>query len=406
MNDDTLPTELCDEIRRRVFAPGFIRLTQSLTREGRPFRISLRPVRLKGEDFFQAEMADDGRTQVRNLSEGPARKGLEDILAQRGKRDLHLVAADGDLHVRVTKKGRPLVSRGKAKAPAGAGPAAAVPEPPAHDRAKRQPLTDFDASLLLRVLGLADDRGAIKPSMRGKYDQVNALLRAVEPLLPETPPASFAVVDCGCGKAYLTLALQRFLVCAKGWPVVRVLGIDRNEAVIASARAMASALGLGPEEAEFRACAIAEADLPKAPDLVMSLHACDTATDDALIAAVRAGAARILCVPCCQHELHHALIGGGPMRAPLRHGILRERLADLLTDTFRAQVLRIRGYRARVMEFVSPEATGRNLLIRAERGLRPGLGEALAEYRSLCAFWGVEPYVGKALVPAEDAAKA
>ena len=400
MNDDALPSELCDEIRRRVFAPGFIRLTQSLTREGRPFRISLRPVRLKGEAFFQAEMTDDGRTQVRNLSEGPARKGLEQILSQAGKRDLHLVTAEGDLHVRVTKKGRPLVSRGKAKASA---EGAAVPEAPTHDRVKRQPLTDFDATLLLRVLGLADDRGAIKPSMRGKYDQVNALLRAVEPLLPDAPPATFTVVDCGCGKAYLTLALQRFLVCAKGWPSVRVIGIDRNAEVVASARAMANALGLGPEEADFRACAIAEADLPKAPDLVMSLHACDTATDDALIAAVRTEASRILCVPCCQHELHHALVGGGPMRAVLRHGILRERLADLLTDTFRAQVLRICGYRARVMEFVSPEATGRNLLIRAERGLRPGLGEALAEYRGLCDFWDVEPYIGKALVPASGA---
>lgn len=400
MNDDALPSELCDEIRRRVFAPGFIRLTQSLTREGRPFRISLRPVRLKGEAFFQAEMTDDGRTQVRNLSEGPARKGLEQILSQAGKRDLHLVTAEGDLHVRVTKKGRPLVSRGKAKASA---EGATVPEAPTHDRVKRQPLTDFDATLLLRVLGLADDRGAIKPSMRGKYDQVNALLRAVEPLLPDAPPATFTVVDCGCGKAYLTLALQRFLVCAKGWPSVRVIGIDRNAEVVASARAMANALGLGPEEADFRACAIAEADLPKAPDLVMSLHACDTATDDALIAAVRTEASRILCVPCCQHELHHALVGGGPMRAVLRHGILRERLADLLTDTFRAQVLRICGYRARVMEFVSPEATGRNLLIRAERGLRPGLGEALAEYRGLCDFWDVEPYIGKALVPASGA---
>ncbi len=397
-NDDSLPVELCDEIRRRVFAPGFIRLTQSLSREGRPFRISLRPVRLKGEDFYQAEMCDDGRSQVRNLSEKAARKGLDDILAQPGKRDLHLVTAEGDLHLRVTKKGRSLVARSKAKAVP-----AAMPEPAAHDRTKRQPLTDFDSTQLLRVLGLSDERGAVKPSMRGKYDQVNALLRAVEPLLPEVPPASFTVVDCGCDKAYLTLALQRFLTCAKGWPAVRVIGIDRNAEVVASAQAMAHALGLAPEEATFCACTIAEAKLPRAPDLVMSLHACDTATDDALIAAVRTEAARILCVPCCQHELHHALVGGGAMRAPLRHGILRERLADLLTDTFRAQVLRICGYRARVMEFVSPEATGRNILIRAERGLRPGLGEAVAEYHDLCDLWGVEPYIGKALAPRGEA---
>ncbi len=402
MNDDTLPIELCNEIRERVFGEGFIRLTQSLSREGKPFRISLRPVRLKGEYFYQAEMVDDGQTLVRNLTEAPARKGLEDILKQSGKRDLHLITTVGDLHIRVTKKGRPLISRSKAKTTKDA-PTPTV-DIAAHDHVKRQPLTDFDAVPLLRVLGLADKEGQIKPSMRGKYDQVNALLRAVEPLLPEVAPPSYTVIDCGCGKAYLTLALHRYLTLAKGWKKVTILGIDKNEKVVASARAMAEALGIS-DEVTFQANLIADAELPHAPNLIMSLHACDTATDDALITAVKTGAASILCVPCCQHELHHALEGGGAMRALLRHGILRERLADLLTDTFRAQVLRICGYRARVMEFVSAEATGRNILIRAEKGLRPGLGEAVAEYHALCDFWGVEPYIGRALAP-RDASEA
>ena len=183
---------------------------------------------------------------------------------------------------------------------------------------------------------------------------------------------------------------------------MRIIGIDKNESVVNSAREMANALGVG-DEVTFQACTINEAELPKEPNIVMSLNACDTATDDALIAAVKTKAAGILCVPCCQHELHHALEGGDAMRAVLRHGILRERLADLLTDTFRAQVLRICGYRARVMEFVSAEATGRNILIRAERGVRPGLGEAIAEYENLCDFWGVEPYIGKILAPRAEA---
>ncbi len=396
MSDDQLPLELCQEIRERVFGDGFIRLTQSLSRDGKPFKISLRPVRLKGEYFYQAEMVDDGRTHVRNLTEAPARKGLEDILKQPGKRDLHLITTAGDLHVRVTKKGKPLIARSKAKAAKDApAPKADIA---AHDHVKRQPLTDFDAVPLLRVLGIADKEGNIKPSMRGKYDQVNALLRAVEPLLPEHSPATYSVVDCGCGKAYLTLALHCYLTQAKGWKKVTVLGIDKNEGIVKSARAMAEALGIG-DEVTFQACLITDAELPPSPNLIMSLHACDTATDDALITAVKTGASSILCVPCCQHELHHALEGGGAMRALLRHGILRERLADLLTDTFRSQVLRICGYRARVMEFVSAEATGRNILIRAEKGLRPGLGEAIAEYHALCDFWGVEPYIGKALAP-------
>lgn len=395
----SLSEALCEEVRSRVFGEGFIRLTQSLSRDGVPFKISLRQVRLKGELFYQAEMTDGGRSQVRNLSEKMARKGVEDILRQSGKRELHVVSTLGDLHIRVTKKGKALVARGRPKATSGETP---PPTVEAHDHVKKQPLTSFDATPLLRVLEIADARGQIKPSMRGKYDQVNALLRAVEPLLPTQAPTQFTVVDCGCGKAYLTLALHRYLVCAKGWQKVRVIGIDRNASVIASAREMANALGVG-DEVTFQACTIEAAELPKEPDLVMSLHACDTATDDALIAAVRTKAAGILCVPCCQHELHHALEGGGAMRAVLRHGILRERMADLLTDIFRAQVLRICGYRARVMEFVSAEATGRNILIRAERGVRPGLGEAIAEYEALCDFWGVEPYIGKHLAPREQA---
>ncbi len=397
MDNDTnlLPEELTTEIRARVFeTPGFIRLTQSLTRGGKTFRISLRPITIKGLAKFQAEMVDDGRTRVRNFDEAEARGGLDEILAQKGRRDLHLITVDGDLHLRVTKKGKVLTSRGKASPTPSEG--VAQPEG-AHDHIKKQPLTAFPAEALLKIIGIADGDGRIKPSMRGKYDQVNALLRCIEPMLPDTPPAAYTVVDYGCGKAYLTLALHQYLVHAKGFRNVAVLGIDRNPDVIASARAMAEALGVA-DEVTFRDCTIAAAEAPDSPSIVMSLHACDTATDDALIAAVRHKAERILCVPCCQHELHHALVGGGPMRAPLRHGILRERLADLLTDTFRAQVLRICGYRANVMEFVSGEATARNILIRAERGIRPAHGEAIAEYTELCAFWGVSPYIGRALL--------
>lgn len=392
--NDLLPEELTNEIRTRVFdRPGFIRLTQSLSRGGKTFRISLRPVTLRGQARFQAEMCDGGKTRVRNFDEAGARRGLDEILTQKGRRDFHLITADGDLHLRVTKKGKILTSRGKS---APAGESAEHPGG-AHDRVKKHPLTAFPADALLKVIGIADGDGRIKPSMRGKYDQVNALLRCIAPMLPSEPPAAYTVVDCGCGKAYLTLALHQYLVHARGFRNLSVIGIVRNPDVIASARAMSEALGVA-DEVIFRDCTIDSAEFPEAPDIVMSLHACDTATDDALIAAVRHRAERILCVPCCQHELHHALVGGGPMRAPLRHGILRERLADLITDTFRAQVLRICGYRANVMEFVSGEATARNILIRAERTVRPAHGEAIAEYLDLAAFWGVTPYIGRALL--------
>ena len=101
----------------------------------------------------------------------------------------------------------------------------------------------------------------------------------------------------------------------------------------------------------------------------------------------------ILCAPCCQHELQNEMSDGGPMRAVLRHGILRERLADILTDTFRAQILRILGYRVNVAEFVAPEATARNLMLRAEYAVKPGQQQAIGEYLELRDLWKVKPYL-------------
>ncbi len=381
--------ELIREINALVFdQPGFIKLTQSLRRGGKLFRISLRPVTIKGETLWQAEMVDNGKTQVRNLDLVQAHQGLDKIIDQRGPRDLTILTTAMDLQLRVTKKNKVLVSRSK--------PQMTTAPQVDHDRTKKQPLTAFDATSLLKVIEIADADGQIKPSMRGKYNQVNELLREIDLLLgTPTTTKPLTIVDCGCGKAYLTLAAYAYLTQAKGFHVT-MIGIDRNESIIASARKMADRLCCS-QEVTFQACSITEAEIPNQPDLVMSLHACDTATDDALIMAIQKQAAKILCVPCCQHELHNALQKGDAMRAVLRHGILRERLADLLTDTFRAQVLRIMGYKAKVIEFVSAEATARNILIRAERGPRPGISEAVGEYQGLADFWGVTPYIAKTL---------
>ena len=133
----------------------------------------------------------------------------------------------------------------------------------------------------------------------------------------------------------------------------------------------------------------------------MSLHACDSATDEAIAFGIENNAAAILAVPCCQHDVQRDLAAARPVHNPtaaiLRHGILRERLADILADTFRAQLLRILGYRTTVIEFVSPDATGRNIMIRAERGLRPGLAEAVTEYTDLKTAWGVLPFLERRL---------
>lgn len=390
-NEETTESVFTPEVAQEIYdlvfnKPGFIKLTQSLRRGGKVFRISIRPVTIKGQRMHQAEMIDSGRTEVRNLTLTKAQQGLEQIINQRGARDLHILTTTIDLHMRVTKKHKVLLTRSQPQRKD-----APIND---HDRIKKQPLTSFDAAPLLKVIGISDSNDEIKPSMRGKYDQVNELLREIDILLPDAEKP-ITIIDCGCGKAYLTLATYVYLTQSRGF-TVKIIGVDKNASVIESARKMTNSLSCY-DDVSFQETMITDANLPQEPTLVMSLHACDTATDDALIAAINLKAEKILCVPCCQHELHNVLERGDAMRAVLRHGILRERLADLLTDTFRAQVLRIMGYKARVIEFVSSEATARNILIRAERGPRPGISEAVGEYVQLKDFWGVDPYIARTL---------
>ena len=296
--------------------------------------------------------------------------------------------------MRVTRKGRALVSRSAEME----REASILP----HDRIKRTPLTSFDSSALLRAIGIADGSGAIKASMRGKYDQVNEFLRIVGDVMggcsAERRDRPFTVVDCGCGKAYLTIALYHYLVHSLGVKDVRVIGIDRRADVVSSARKAAEALDVAdkvefveadlmefkPQESDFRA------------DMVVSLHACDTATDEAMARGVEWKARYVLAAPCCQHELQKALATGSApsdFRALLRQPILRERLCDLLTDAFRASIMRIKGYRVSVVEFVSGEATMRNVMLKCEYGVKPGRSDAVGEYLALRDFWKVTPWL-------------
>ena len=381
-----LPAEPAAEVRRRVCdEPGFMRLTQVGRYGGRVQRTSLRPVRLKGERCFQIETVTDGRTMVRNVAADGLAAALAPLLGAVGARDLHLVTATGDLHVRITHKGRALVSRSKPLS-------REVDEAPDHDRVKSQPLLAFDAGALLRATGIADVDDCIRASMRGKHDQINAFLRLLDGVVADRPDgAPLVLADCGCGKSYLTFAAYFHLTRARGLSV-QVRGVDRNAALVAAARRLAMDLDVARDvqfiEADLASCRLAEP-----PELVLSLHACDTATDEALARAVEWGSRAILCAPCCQHELQRQMDGGGAMRAVLRHGILRERLADILTDTFRAQILRIMGYRVNVVEFVSAEATARNVLLRAVHAVKPGQAPAIAEYLELRDLWQVVPYL-------------
>ena len=434
--------ELAEEIRARVLGDGFMKIVQTVRRNGKTFRISMRPVEIGGERRFQAEMVDDGQTRVKNFDANGAAEGLEEIIAQKGARDLHLITARGDLHVRVTRKGHVMATR--------SAEMDRVAKVLPHDRVKKTPLTSFDSAALLRVTGIADGDGKIRASMRGKYDQVNEFLKVIEDVLKDevkgqvkgergkvkdevkgergkvkgdavgdedTPftfhHSPFTVVDCGCGKAYLTLALYFFLTQTLKFPNVRVIGVDRKADVIAAAQKMAQQLDVS-DQVQFVAADLKDFNDPKdikglndlnnlkdSPparvDMVISLHACDTATDEALAKGVEWKSRYIVSAPCCQHELQKTLGQTGAdtsaFAGVLRHGILRERLCDILTDSFRAMILRILGFKTQVVEFVSPDATARNILLRAEYGVKPGQGGAVSDYLNLRDWWRVTPWL-------------
>ncbi len=378
-----LDESLKGEIRERVFGAGFMKLVQSVRRGGSTFRISLRPVSIGGREMYQAESFEGGQTKVKNLDAKAAADGLEEILDQPGARDLHLMTATGDLHVRVTRKGHAMASR---SAPMNRD-AKVLP----HDREKNLPLSRFDSSALLKATGIADASGAVRASMRGKYDQVNEFLKVVAETVPEKCDGTFTVVDCGCGKAYLTLAMRQFLSEALGYADVKVIGVDRREDVVESARRAAEALDVSGS-AQFVASDLAAYDAGRV-DMVVSLHACDTATDEALAKAVEWKAKYVLSAPCCQHELQRTLSDSGAFAGLMRQSILRERLCDILTDSFRAQIMRIVGYRTQVSEFVSSEATARNIMLKCVWGVKGAQPGPVSEYLALRDYWHVVPWL-------------
>jgi SAM-dependent methyltransferase len=314
------------------------------------------------------KVVDGVRTETVPYERWPER--LDALL--QDARDVHLHAPGGDVHARRTKRGRWLVSHGR---PSTAGAAA-----PGHDREKQHALAS-DHPLFAATHS--------SPAKRRQVQHYVELLR----VLPLWQRDRVRVVDAGCGKAYLSLALVAY--GRDRGTRVELTGLDVNPDVIDTVRDVARALGY--DEARFEATTIDSyaSDLPI--DLLVSLHACDTATDEAIAAGVRLGAESIVVAPCCHHELAAQIASRRP-DALLRHGLLLGRQADLIIDALRSAALETVGYRVDVVEFVSAEHTAKNLLLRAQRDPSPGRARrALSEYRALRDEYEVDPAIGRLL---------
>ncbi len=349
-------------------------------------KVSIRPVLIRRRRQWQFSYFDATRNVVANVPRSRLDRPLEEVLAMPFAH-IEVQSAQGDLHIRRTRRGKVLMTRGKPSRQAAADLA--------HDRAKDYLLPPAEHAAFLRALGIADRNGQVRPTMQDKFAQVNEFLRIVDQTLTGRARGDRPtfLVDCGCGSAQLTFAAYHFLHDVRGLDV-RLAGIDVKGELIHKCEALRDELGWGG--LEFSACPIRDYQPPGPVDAVLSLHACDTATDEAIARGVQWRSSVILTAPCCQHELHRQL-DADLFQPLLRHGILRQRLAELLTDTFRALALRIMGYRTAVVEFISPEHTAKNLLIRAEAGLKPGQGQVVHEYVTLREFWGVRPAIERLL---------
>jgi SAM-dependent methyltransferase len=379
---ESMPQPLADvlaEVRALLLDPGLTRAVAAGRRRGHTpsvTRAEVRPVALRGGPKLQIVTDDGARPTTRNVTPGAEAAAAVDALLAEPFGNWHVETSSATVQVRVTKKGDAQVHR-----------AAAVAAAPArtHDRQKQWLLDPGDP--LFTVIG----------GNAAKRRQIDAFLRALAATLPDELPTPLSVVDLGCGNAYLTFAAYRYL--AGRGAQVQVVGVDVREDQRVRNTAVAAELGCSAE-VSFVAGTIEAAELPFTPDLVLALHACDTATDQALARAVGWSARWVLAAPCCHHDIA-AQLKGQPAPTPFteltRHPIMRERFADVLTDSLRASLLRLNGYRVDVVEFIDSAHTPRNLLLRARHTATPATPAQQAEYEALTAQWGVTPALEKML---------
>jgi SAM-dependent methyltransferase len=352
-------------------------------------RIDIRPVSIKEKLHFQVSTSDGRAVTTKNYT--PTDLPISDFI-RSGYANILIECIEESFTLRITKKNEPLIS-----ITSGAGTVDL-----AHDKKKERLLDAGDP--FLREVGISDASGQIKPSKSDKYRQVEEFLRLLTPTLTSAIEAGqikkptsadpLTIVDLGCGHAYLTFAAHQYLR-STGMDV-KVIGIDVRIASRDRNNEIARKLGI-TETIEFRAEEITETSLTHA-DVAIALHACDTATDDAIAWAVNSHASLMMIAPCCHHDIQSQLSDSPePWSLITRYGIMRERLGDLLTDSLRMQILKLRGYRVEAIEFIGGEHTPRNLMIRAVKTGATIDPIEVTRYEEMIAAWKVKPALARLL---------
>ena len=357
-------------------------------------KIKVRPLEKKGKLLFQIESFTKTQAFHENLTVEDACRKIAGYMERFGQMQFETVREEGT--VLVSRKGKVTVRRRRRQKEA-------QPADRSHNREKHYIMEEGKPVPFLKDLGVMTEDGKIVRTKTDKFRQINRFLEFVEDILPRLErDRELTILDFGCGKSYLTFAMYHYLHELRGYDI-RIIGLDLKKDVIDHCGKLAEKYGY--DKLTFLVGDIADYDGVDRVDMVVTLHACDTATDYALAKAVGWGAEVILSVPCCQHELNARFADGGgekegecmtDMAPVMDYGLLRERFAALATDGLRAKYLEREGYETQVLEFIDMEHTPKNILIRAVKTGRKNQ-RAAEEIKKCTEFLGAEPALGRLL---------
>jgi SAM-dependent methyltransferase len=374
-------TQGINELGKRIKQDDFVRAVLSGRRRNMQpglERIDIKPVMIKDEIKLQVISNDGRQVSTKNVE-------LDfdfSAMLNSGFANLQADSTSESYSIRISKKDEALVAIGKVK----------LERELNHDRIKQRLLAENNP--IFKALDMSDVLGRIKPSKMDKYKQVEEFLRLLAPTIEGEikDQDSLSVVDLGCGHAYLTFAVQEHF--KSKYKNVSVLGVDERLDSKEHNEKVAEKLKV---DAKFLAAKIADTPAQKV-DIAIALHACDTATDDAIAWAVKNEAKVIMVAPCCMHELQTQVKDAPePWGMLTKYGLVKERLVDLMTDSLRAQILKLLGYRVDIVEFIGGEHTARNIMIRAVKTGAPITAIDKERYEQMLKEWNVTPYLSKLL---------
>ena len=369
------------QLDQRIKSENFVRAVLSGRRRNMQTeygRIDIKPVLIKEEIKWQIISSDGKKDITKNVE-------IDFNFTQlfsSGYANLVVDTQTESYQVRISKKDEALVSVSKVK----------LSRDLSHDRQKQRML--LESNQVFKALDMSDLLGRIKPSKMDKYKQVDEFLRLISQTLDtqDLKQDEISVVDLGCGHAYLTFAVGEYL--KDKYKKVSILGVDERDESKEHNEKVAQKLKV---EAKFIAAKIS--DTPnQVVDIAIALHACDTATDDAIYWAIKNNAKVIMTAPCCMHELQTQVKEAPePWGLLTKNGLVKERLVDLITDSLRAQILKLLGYRVDIVEFIGGEHTARNILIRAVKTNQSSSDIDKDRYQQMLSQWQIKPYLAKLL---------